>query len=366
MCFVPDTRIPLRRMSFKNRPEVSLMTKRSIFHLFVLLAAVFSASEAVAQEIPPNASLNAFGEGWVCNVGFRVDSTGTKCIAVVVPENATLDYTGRDWTCARGFKENAAGTGCIAVNVPANATVDYTGRDWTCLRGFRENAAGTECVAIDVPANAEIDYTGRDWTCLRGFRKDVVGTGCIAVVIPENATLDYTGHDWACRFGFKKSGGGCIAMTLGEIEQQVIAERAALIAAMERSVASGDDCETEYKTNAAVCVSVIGANLDCDEDYSGDYYDDCSVSLDYRVETDYAGGASLSAYVDCSAGIEYRGRNSYFSKSDYNSTSRSHDMYANDRDGGTVYFDFSFGYYEEVSRVQISSVECEVDSVDLR
>ena len=45
------------------------------------------------------------------------------------------------------------------------------------------------------------------------------------VVIPQNAKLNLSGNGWVCETGYKRSGGGCITMTLEEIEQQRIQQQ---------------------------------------------------------------------------------------------------------------------------------------------
>jgi len=41
----------------------------------------------------------------------------------------------------------------------------------------------------------------------------------------------------------------------------------------------GDDCDTEYKTNADVCVKISDVNLDCRKNYSDEYYRSCEVTV---------------------------------------------------------------------------------------
>jgi hypothetical protein len=66
----------------------------------------------------------------------------------------------------------------------------------------------------------------------------------------------------------------------------------------------GDDCETEYKTNAQACVRISGGDLDCNKSFMGNYYRDCDVTLSYDVETDYAGDSYLDVEVECTVEIE--------------------------------------------------------------
>jgi hypothetical protein len=156
-------------------------------------------------------------------------------------------------------------------------------------------------------------------------------------------------------------------MTKQELQRQLELEKAA-IAEMQRRRAqgvSGDDCETEYKTNAEVCVEITGGDIDCNESYSGNYYNDCDVSLSYDVNTDYSGGAYLEVEVECTVEIEYKGRNTYSTQTDSSYEDESHSLYAHDSDSETLSFNFSFGSYQEITSAKISSAECEIDSVEM-
>lgn len=128
---------------------------------------------------------------------------------------------------------------------------------------------------------------------------------------------------------------------------------------------SGNDCETEYKTNASVCVSITDGDIDCDKSYSGDRYDSCAVSLSYEVKTDYRGGASLDADIECTVEIEYNGQGMYVSQSDSDSQDNSINLYAYGSDSDTMEFDFDFSSYDKVTQAKVSSANCEIENVDL-
>jgi len=88
-------------------------------------------------------------------------------------------------------------------------------------------------------------------------------------------------------------------MTTQEIQRQIKIEKA-IVAEMIRRRAqgvSGSDCKVEYKTNAKVCIDISGGDLDCNENYDGKYYNDCDMSLNYDIETDYKGGAYLDVDI---------------------------------------------------------------------
>lgn len=325
-----------------------------------------SQTKCVLVQIPENGELDYTGHNWVCKRGYKKDSTYAKCIEVEIPENAELDYTGHSWTCKRGFKKDTTYKKCDVVSIPANAELDYTGQNWTCKRGYKKDSNHFNCEAVIVPANAELDYTGHNWTCQKGYRKDGSGSKCILIDIPENAQLDYSGHNWTCNEGFRKSSDVCVAMTVEELKKQQEL-KAALIAEMQRRKAagvSGDDCETEYKTGAEICVSVSGVNIDCTESYGDDYYSGCEVHLEYDIETDYSGGSYLDTEVSCEVEIEYE-KADYGSGWDSANDSDSHDLYSHGNSSESMYFSFSFSSYEKVYKAQVTSADCEIDSVDL-
>lgn len=157
-------------------------------------------------------------------------------------------------------------------------------------------------------------------------------------------------------------------MTREELQKQKELEQAIFDKMQKRRLqgVSGDDCETEYKTNAEVCVQITGRDLDCSKSYSGDYYRDCDAVLSYDVETDYSGGSYLDVEVKCTVEIEYKGRQTYSTQSDSSSKDESHSLYAHGNDSERMRFSFSLSSYKEITSVKISSAKCEIESVDLQ
>jgi hypothetical protein len=157
-------------------------------------------------------------------------------------------------------------------------------------------------------------------------------------------------------------------MTKEEIQKQKELEQAIQNKIQRRKLqgVSGDDCKTEYKTNAEVCVRITGANLDCSKSYSGNYYNGCDVTLSYDVETDYRGRSYLHVEVECTVEIEYKGKQTYSTQSDSDRHDESHTLYAYGSHSEMMSFNFSFSSYKEVNRVKISSAKCEIESVNLR
>jgi len=219
--------------------------------------------------------------------------------------------------------------------------------------------------AGDIPENASLDYSGHDWVCNKGYYK--AGQKCNEVKPPENASLDYLGHDWVCNKEYKKLNNKCVPMTSSEIQKQKALEQEIIkrIQVHQQLAAKGGDCETEYKTNAEVCVRISNLDFDCSKSYTGDYYRSCDVNLSYDLETNYSGGSYLDVDVECEVEIEYKGRNTYSSRTDSDNHSESHDLYANDFTNDSMDFDFSFSSYQEVYNVKVSSAKCKIENVDL-
>ena len=146
-----------------------------------------------------------------------------------------------------------------------------------------------------------------------------------------------------------------------ELEQAIIKE----IQRRKLQGVSGDDCETEYKTNAEVCVEITSVNLDCNESFAGHYYSDCDATIYYEVETDYQGGSYLDVEIECRVEIEYKGRNTYITQSDSDYQDESHSLYAYGNESDSMSFNFSFSSFNEITSVKIIWAECEIDSVEL-
>jgi len=282
----------------------------------------------MAQSLLDNAHKNPYGNGWSCDQGFY--KSGGKCIAVKIPQNGKLNYLGNGWDCQRGFYKS-----------------------------------GAQCIKVKIPQNGKLNYLDNGWDCNRGYYQS--GSQCLAVIIPKNGKLNYFGNGWECESGFKKTGNTCVAMTPQEIKKQKEVEKAFKLEMerRKRQGVSGDDCETEYKTGAEVCIEITGVDIDCNESYAGNYYRDCDVTLDYEIQTDYKGGAYIDVEVECTVEIEYKGRETYTTQSDSGYENRTHSLYAHGSESGSMNFNFSFSSYNEITKVKISSAECEINSVDL-
>lgn len=131
-----------------------------------------------------------------------------------------------------------------------------------------------------------------------------------------------------------------------------------------RSRAYGSECDSEYRSGAEVCLNVSDVSVDCDESYSGDYYRDCEVEIDYRLSTDYRGQSQIEVEVDCEARVGYKAR-SGVNSSESDSDSDSFDLYAGDSAFESMTLDVSFPMYKEVYSVELESADCEIDDLML-
>ena len=294
----------------------------------LLLSLLLPIALAQALDLPKNAHKNIYGSGWVCKKGFY--RSGNKCEPVKIPKHGKLNYLGNGWECQRGFKRS-----------------------------------GNKCEPVKIPKHGKLNYLGNGWECQRGYKRS--GNKCLLLKIPKHGKLTYLGNDWECQKSFKRIVNECVPMTQKELAQQrkIQQEIAKKIQQRRLKRVSGDHCETEYRTNAEVCVKVMDASLDCNKSMLGEYYNDCDVSLDYIIETDYRGGSYLDVNVSCNVDIEYKGRKTYISQTDSSSEEESHSIYAYGSDSNTLDFNYGFSSFDEVLNVKVTSYSCEIQSVDL-
>ncbi len=177
------------------------------------LIAMPAFAQSTTQSVPENAKAKSYGDGWECNIGYRL--RGDACTAVIVPENAyeTNRTYGPGWNCHHGFRESDDAT-CVAVVVPEGGFLDPSGERWDCLRGFLK--VGNTCQEVILPDNAYLSETSyrSAWECDRGF--EVSGDLCVAIVVPANAYLNTSnyGQPWTCERGFFEQGDLCAAVLI--------------------------------------------------------------------------------------------------------------------------------------------------------
>lgn len=230
-------RVPQTTCAAERPADHRLMWAFLVGPIFALLVL---ALPAFAQSMPENASPRSYGDGWECNIGYRL--VDEACAAVTIPENAyeTKRAYGAGWECYHGFRE-VDDVACVAVAVPEGGYLDPSGKRWLCSRGFLkvdetcqevivpENAflvdatygsawkcdrgffeKDGQCEAVIVPENAYFDDStyGKGWKCERGFAAS--GASCEAIDVPANAHLDRSGNRWDCNRNFQKSKGLCV------------------------------------------------------------------------------------------------------------------------------------------------------------
>lgn len=189
----------------------TVLALSALLVVFLLTFTTQSLAQTLIVSVPENAHPKKYGDGWECDLSFRV--SGDLCVAIVVPENAypTNRAYGNGWDCQHGFEE-AKNASCIKVFVPAGGYLNQSGRGWNCLRGYTK--VDDTCSQITLPANAYLldDRYGPGWKCERGYTK--TSDQCLAIIVPENAFLNTAGYGqpWSCERGFFEAEGACEAV----------------------------------------------------------------------------------------------------------------------------------------------------------
>ena len=65
-------------------PTIIALFVGSILAVILLLTPAFA--QTGSQPMPENASAKSYGDGWECDIGFRLNENA--CLAVIVPQNA--------------------------------------------------------------------------------------------------------------------------------------------------------------------------------------------------------------------------------------------------------------------------------------
>ncbi|CUI60024.1 hypothetical protein [Cognatishimia activa] len=166
-------------------------------------------------DIPKNASAKSYGDGWKCDLGYRI--AGEICVAITVPENAyaTNRRYGLGWECLHGFLRVERAS-CVPVIVPEGGYLGPSGSRWFCHRGFQK--IGNTCEKIKLPPHAYLTNSGvgAPWKCDRGFEE--IGDACVAISVPDNAFLNNSGYGqpWSCHRGFFEENGACTKVFVPE------------------------------------------------------------------------------------------------------------------------------------------------------
>ncbi len=196
-----------------TRPIARLIARITVAAGLIASVAFPVFAQDGTGPIPQNAQSRSYGEGWNCDLGYRMD--GAECLALDIPEDAfaTGRSYGLGWECRRGYAA-VKGVSCAAIPVPENAFLRSSGYSWQCDRGYRKDREN--CVLIDLPDKAYLtdNGSGSGWSCERGFTAS--SGACVAIAVPENGYLtnaDY-GEEWTCERGFFKIDSRCDPVAL--------------------------------------------------------------------------------------------------------------------------------------------------------
>lgn len=219
----------------------------------LLLFAMPALAQSAAQPIPVNASAKSYGDGWDCDIGYRLN--GDTCDAVFAPQNAyeTNRPYGLGWECIHGFRR-VDGVACVAVAVPEGGYLGPSGERWHCSRGFLK--VDDSCVEIILPTNAYLTESayGSAWECDRGFES--TGDLCAAIAVPTNAYLNTSsyGQPWTCERGYYEQDGLCEAVI---VPSNAYFDDAAY--------GNGWKCDRGYAPSGQICEAIVvpvNAHLD--------------------------------------------------------------------------------------------------------
>ena len=251
------TRIPLLQSLFgsRNLTVAFAWLITGSMSALILVAPLANAQVAAptAQATPENASPKSYGDGWECDIGYRL--LGEACAAIVVPQNAyeTRRSYGSGWECQHGYRL-VDDVSCVAVAVPEGGYLDPSGERWKCLRGFVRFE--DTCQEILVPENAYLaeSYSGSSWECDRGY--EAKGNECVALVVPANAYMNTSkfGQPWTCERGFVELRGLCNAVKIPENAYFV-----------DTSYGDGWKCERGFAASEQKCEAIAvptNAHLD--------------------------------------------------------------------------------------------------------
>lgn len=234
-----------------------------------------------------------------------------------------------------------------------------------CNYGYKK--FGMSCVKINVPHNAYIDSSTNDWKCNPGFVKN--GNLCSKILLPNNALLNIQKNGWVCNEGYIKDDNTCRKMTASQkqkYDEKLVKKQIDLYNYRKDNLdIFGETCEQEYKTGATVCINNLSSRLDCSRSFSSDYYSDCSVKIQYDIETNYKGRSRIYSDVECSATISPQDRNSYINLSDKKSIGDDMiSLFANQSERRSISIKYMpFLLFSEVTSVSLDAVQCELRRV---
>ena len=164
-----------KRLKARDSTSLSLLAgsvgaRRHVVRHLIFLLTFLSPLTIYAAEIPENAHVNLYGNGWECIRGYR--KSGGKCEEVVLPQYAKINVYGNGWQCKRVYAPSS--NQCIKFSVPENASISPGGNSWNCNLNFKRS--GSVCVPM---SPQEIAYQNmlimQARACGRSYNYDVSG-----------------------------------------------------------------------------------------------------------------------------------------------------------------------------------------------
>lgn len=126
-------------------------------------------------------------------------------------------------------------------------------------------------------------------------------------------------------------------------------------------------CDATYslRGGAFFCLTITDTSFNCDEAIFDEGFDECELSFDVDISTDYNGDDTPSVDVECSAEIDYRTGNDSWEQSEDESTDLNVDVYfGHGSDSGSIDFDFDYAW-EPVTWAKATSLECDISWVNM-
>jgi S1-C subfamily serine protease len=145
-------------------------------------------------KVPKNAHLSSStAEGWKCNSGYRM--LGSSCIkSIYVPPNATENSYGTGFICNNNYYR----LNNLCKKLPANSYA--LGSSFGCETNYIK--IGQKCKFV-VPSNGYA--SGSTFKCNPGFEK--YSNSCRKISIPPNSYA--SGNGWQCNPGYERNGNSC-------------------------------------------------------------------------------------------------------------------------------------------------------------
>ena len=159
---------------------------------------------------PSNANVNSTQTGYLCNLGWVLQSDGTCSPLACQPGTylvSTLNYTATsnvtNYSCApcslNTWSSTINANACTAV--PTNSTVNAKNTGWTCNTGYI--SVNSSCVQGSCPVGT---YQNVNTSCTQ---------------LPPNSTITSDGKYFQCNTGYVLSNGTCVSLSAsgGNISQ---------------------------------------------------------------------------------------------------------------------------------------------------